>query len=168
MAFASLQSDAPGIAPPSSASNVGNDTSGATKFNDHQSSPSLLPVVTPTDDTKDTILDQPTTIEPPALNNPHHNNVVVASSTSLTKQALGPPPASIFPPPTAAAAALATSSSVYHHPHADGRKKLGVAIKATANMYGSVSPSAGKFGYSITCYFGVISRASLSFCTIPH
>ena len=145
MAFASLQSDVPDIAPPSSANNGGNDMNDTTaKVNPHPSPPSHLPVVTPIDDTKDTIPDQSTTIQPPTLGPPHQNNVAPSLSSSLTKQALPPPPASIFPPPSTAAAASATSS-VYHHPHADGRKKLGVAIKATANMYGSMSPSAGTF-----------------------
>ena len=150
LAFASLQSDVKGVAPPSSASNGGDDIAsiGATKDNDHPSPPAL-PVVTPTDDTKDTILDQPTTIQPPALSPPHHNNVAPSLSSSLTKQALRPPPTSIFPPPSAAVSA--TSSSVYHHPHADGRKKLGVAIKATANMYGSMSLSAGTFAIHHFC-----------------
>ena len=144
MAFVSHQSDVPGIAPPASANNGGNDMNDTTaKVDQHPSSP-LLPIVTPIDDTKDTIPDQSTTIQPPTLSPPHHNNVAPSFSSSLTKQALPPPPASIFPPPSTAAAASATSS-VYHHPHADGRKKLGVAIKATANMYGSMSPSAGSF-----------------------
>ena len=158
LAFASVKSDVKDVVP-SSASNGGNDliAFGATKDNEHHpSSPSLLPVVTPTDDTKDTILDQPTTIEPPTLNPPQHKNVTPSLSTSLTKQALRPPPASIFPPPSAAAAASATSSSgIYYHPHADGRKKLGVAIKATANMYGSMSPSAGTFAI-LSCYRNIL------------
>lgn len=158
LAFASLPSGINDITP-SSASNGGNGITaiGATKDNDHPSSPTL-PVVTPTDDTKDTILDQPTTIQPPTLNPPHHINVAPLLSSSLTKQALRPPPTSIYPPPSAAAAASATSSSVYHHPHADGRKKLGVAIKATANMYGSMSPSAGTFAIYHCCRNILISR----------
>ena len=117
-----------------------NATAGTNEFHhQHPSSASLLPIVTPTDDTKEMIQEQPTTIEPPTLSISDHSNV--APPTSLTKQALRPPPASIFPPPSAAAA---TAASSYHHPHTDGRKNLGVAIKASANMYGSISPNAGK------------------------
>lgn len=126
---------------PSSASSDDDETNAAATQDHHQPPlPSALPVVTPTDDTKDTILDQTTPIEPPTLNAPYRSNVV-ASSTSLTKKAL-PPPANIFPPPSAGAAASATS--VYHHPHADGRKKIGLAIKSTATMYGPMSPDAGR------------------------
>ena len=117
-----------------------NATAGTDEFHhQHPSSASFLPIVTPTDDTKEMIQEQPTTIDPPTLSISDHSNV--ASPTSLTKQALRPPPASIFPPPSAAAA---TAASSYHHPHADGRNNLGVAIKASASMYGSLSPNAGK------------------------
>lgn len=164
---ASLQSDGKDIAP-SSASNCCHNrpATGATKDNDHPSSPSLLPVVTPIYDTKDTILDQPTTIQPPALSPPHHNNVPPSLSSSLTKQALRPPPTSIFPPPSAAAASVTSSSGIYHHPHADGRNKLGKAIKATASMYGSMSPSAGTFA---TYYFiaTFLSRITFTYIIPP-
>lgn len=114
-----------------------NATAGTNEFHhQHPSSASFLPIVTPTDDTKEMIQEHPTTIEPPTLSISDHSDV--APPTSLTKQALRPPPASIFPPPSAAA----TAASSYHHPHTDGRKNLGVAIKASANMYGSLSPNA--------------------------
>ena len=147
MAMASLKSGVEesgnlDVAPSSANKDDGepNATAGTNEFHhQHPSSPSFLPIVTPTDDTKEMIQEQPTTIEPPTLSISDHSNV--APPTSLTKQALRPPPASIFPPPSAAAA---TAASSYHHPHTDGRKNLGVAIKASANMYGSLSPDAGK------------------------
>jgi len=149
---------------PSSASSDDDETNAAATQDHHQPPlPSALPVVTPTDDTKDTILDQTTPIEPPTLNAPYRSNVV-ASSTSLTKKAL-PPPANIFPPPSAGAAASATS--VYHHPHADGRKKLGLAIKSTATMYGPVSPDAGRSRHiSLSCHFAFLSFFAIS--QSPH
>ena len=147
LAMASLKPDAREVGvldvAPSSASKDGGEPNATINKGHHRypSSASFLPVVTPTDDTKGVVQEHPSTIEPPTLSVSGHSNV--APPTSLTKQALRPPSASIFPPPSVAAAAAATS---YHHPHTDGRKKLGVAIKATASMYGSVSPNAGKFG----------------------